>query len=172
MKKNVTKTIALYGMLTALALVLSWVEAQIPAFFAVPGMKLGLTNIVVLLALYCIDTKGALVINVVRILLVSFLFGNGVSLLYSLAGGVLSTVVMILLKRIGKLRIVTVSIAGGISHNIGQILVAMLLLQTTNLAWYLLILWFSGLGAGAVIGIIGGILCSRLKQYISGGNFS
>ncbi len=115
------------------------------------------------------DVKSALIINVVRILLVSFLFGNGVSLLYSLAGGVLSTVVMILLKKTGKFRIVTVSIAGGVCHNIGQILVAMALLQTTNLAWYLLILWFTGLAAGAVIGVIGAILCRRLKGVLSGG---
>ena len=166
MRNRAAKTVALYGILTAVALVLSWLEAQIPAFFAVPGMKLGLTNIVVLVALYCMDVKSALIINVVRILLVSFLFGNGVSLLYSLAGGVLSTVVMILLKKTGKLKIVTVSIAGGICHNIGQILVAMALLQTANLAWYLLVLWFAGLAAGAVIGIIGGMLCERLKKVI------
>ncbi len=166
MRNRAAKTVALYGILTAVALVLSWLEAQIPAFFGVPGMKLGLTNIVVLVALYCMDVKSALIINVVRILLVSFLFGNGVSLLYSLAGGVLSTVVMILLKKTGKLKIVTVSIAGGICHNIGQILVAMALLQTANLAWYLLVLWFAGLAAGAVIGIIGGMLCERLKKVI------
>ncbi len=167
MKKSSGKVVALYGMLAALALVLSWLEAQIPAFFAVPGMKLGLTNIVVLLALYCIDTKSALIINAVRILLVSFLFGNGVSLLYSLAGGMLSTIIMILLKKTGKLNIITVSIVGGVCHNVGQILVAMALLQTTNLAWYLLVLWFTGLGAGAVIGIIGGQLCKRMKKILS-----
>ncbi len=160
------KTAALYGILAALALVLSWIEAQIPAFFAIPGMKIGLTNIVVIAALYCMSTKSALIINVVRILLVSFLFGNGVSLLYSLAGGVLSTVVMILLKKTGKLRVITVSIVGGITHNIGQIIVAMLLLGTTDLAWYLLILWFTGIGAGAVVGIIGGELCKRAEHII------
>ena len=165
--QNRTRKIALYGMLVALALVLSWLEAQIPAFFAVPGMKLGLTNIVVLMALYCINAKSAFVINVVRIILVSLLFGSAVSLLYSLAGGMLSTIVMILLKRTGKLKIVTVSIIGGVCHNIGQILVAMALLQTTNLAWYLLILWFTGLGAGAVIGIIGGQICERLKNILA-----
>lgn len=166
MDKRPGKTAALYGILAALALVLSWIEAQIPAFFAIPGMKIGLTNIVVIAALYCMSTKSALIINVVRILLVSFLFGNGVSLLYSLAGGVLSTVVMILLKKTGKLRVITVSIVGGITHNIGQIIVAMLLLGTTDLAWYLLILWFTGIGAGAVVGIIGGELCKRAEHII------
>lgn len=172
MRKSTAKKVALYGVLTALALVLSWLEAQIPAFFAVPGLKLGLTNIVVLLALYCIGPKSALAVNAVRILLVSFLFGNGISLLYSLVGGMLSTVIMILLKKTGKFRIVTVSIAGGISHNVGQILTAMVLLQTANLAWYLLILWFAGLAAGAAVGLIGAVLCSRLKKFLAEGGQS
>lgn len=166
MKNNPGKIVALYGILAALAIVLSWVEAQIPAFFAVPGMKIGLTNIVVIVALYCMDIKSAIIINFVRILLVSFLFGNGISLMYSLVGGMLSTVVMILLKRVGRLRIITVSIIGGITHNIGQIIVAMILLQTTNIAWYLLILWFTGIAAGAVVGIIGGELTKRVRRVI------
>ena len=163
------KCAALYGVLTALALVLSWAEAQIPAFFAIPGMKLGLTNIVVLLALYCIGPGAALVINLVRILLVSLLFGNGASLIYSLCGGMLSTVVMLLLKRTGLVRILFVSIAGGVFHNIGQILAAMLLLQTTSLVWYLAILWFSGMASGALIGIISGIVCRRVVPVIGSG---
>ena len=165
MKRINTKRIASYGLLTALALVLAFVESQVPAFFAVPGMKLGLTNVVVLFALYCMDEKSALLINVLRILLVAFLFGNGVSLLYSLAGGILSTLVMILLKKTGRFHIITVSVAGGIFHNVGQILVAMLILETASLAYYLLILWFTGIGAGLVIGLIGGEVCRRLQKF-------
>ncbi len=163
MRDNKAKVVALNGILVALALILSWVERQTPVFFATPGMKLGLTNLVVLIALYCIGPKSALVINAARILLVGFLFGNGISILYSLAGGMLSTTVMILLKRTEKLNIITVSIIGGICHNTGQILVAMALLQTTSLAYYMVILWFAGLGAGAVIGLLGGILTKRLN---------
>lgn len=159
-----TKRITQFGLLIALALVLSYIEAQVPAFFAVPGMKLGLTNVVVLFALYGIDEKAALGINLVRILLVGFLFGNGVSILYSLAGGILSTLVMIALKKIGLFRIVSVSVAGGVAHNVGQILVAMLLLETTSLAWYLLVLWFSGIAAGIVIGIIGAEVLKRTQH--------
>ena len=166
MKKQSSRTVAFYGILIALALVLSWAEAQIPVFFAVPGMKLGLTNVVVLFALYCLGAKSALFINLVRIVLVSFLFGNGVSVLYGLAGGLLSGMVMILLKKTGKVHIVTVSIAGGISHNVGQILVAMAMLETARLAWYLMILWLTGLATGAVIGLIGGELCKRLNRII------
>ncbi|MDO4489490.1 MAG: Gx transporter family protein [Lachnospiraceae bacterium] len=164
MRESKTGRVAEYGLLIALAMILSYVEAQIPAFFTVPGMKLGLTNIVVLFALYRISYKSAFFINLLRILLVAMLFGNGMSLAYSLAGGMLSTLVMMLLKRWGHFRIVTVSIAGGICHNIGQILVAVLLLQTTALAWYLLVLWFSGLASGLVIGLVGGELVKRLGK--------
>jgi heptaprenyl diphosphate synthase len=161
--------IARYSLLIAVALILSYVEAQIPAFFAVPGMKLGLTNLVVLVALYLMDEKSAILINLLRIVLVSVLFGNGMSLAYSVAGGLLSGLVMILLKRTGRFSIVAVSVAGGVAHNIGQILVAMVLLGTGSLAWYLLILWFTGIGAGAVIGIIGGLLCKRLETLVGNG---
>lgn len=94
-----TKRLALYGMLAALALVLSYIEAMVPAFFAVPGMKLGLTNLVVLVALYRMGSKPAVVINFVRIGLTAMLFGTVVSLWYSLAGGLLSGAVMIALKK-------------------------------------------------------------------------
>ena len=158
MASTKNRKLALNGLLTALALILSYVEGQIPAFFAVPGMKLGLTNIVVLLALYCMGAKSALAVNFVRIVLVSILFGNGVSFWYSLAGGLLSGAVMIALKKCGRFSVLAVSISGGIAHNIGQIAAAMVLLQTAALGWYLLLLWFTGLLSGAVIGVLGGIV--------------
>ena len=164
-----TKKIVTYGILIAVALVLSYLESLIPPFFAVPGMKLGLTNLVVLIALYLMGTGSALLINILRVLLVGLLFGNLISLLYSVAGALLSWIVMLLLKRTGKFSIVTVSIAGGVFHNIGQILVAMLILRTVSIAWYLLALWVSGIVAGAVIGIIGGLVCKRLKGIFAKG---
>lgn len=165
-----TRAVTQYGILIALAMVLSYVESTIPAFFAVPGMKLGLTNIVVLLALYLKGPKSAVAINVLRILLVSFLFGNGMSLAYSLAGGLLSGTLMILLKQTGRFGVVTVSICGGIAHNIGQIIVAMIVMETSALAWYLLVLWFTGLATGAVIGLIGGELIRRMQKIQNGDN--
>ena len=153
MKENKTRRIAQYGLLVALALILSYLEAQLPVFFAVPGMKLGLTNIVVLVALYGMGEGSAIGINLMRIFLVSVLFGNGMSLAYSLVGGLLSGAVMLLLKRTRKFSLLGVSIAGGITHNVGQILTAMALLQTKALGWYLLVLWISGLVSGALIGV-------------------
>ena len=163
-----TSWIAARGLLIALALVLSWVESQIPVFFAVPGMKLGLTNLVVLIALYKMGPVDALVLNAVRILLVGLSFGNLFSMIYSLAGGVLSFLVMFLLKKTGRFHMATVSIAGGVFHNVGQVIVAMLVLSSGYVAYYLSVLWISGIAAGAVIGLISGQILKRLpslKRY-------
>ncbi len=162
-----TKNIAIYGVLAALAMILSYVEVQIPAFVAVPGMKLGLTNIVVLVALYKIGNKSALFINVVRIIAISLLFGTATSFAFSFAGGMLSTLVMIILKRINKFSTIGVSVAGGVTHNIGQIIVAVILLNTKAIAWYLPILWISGIFSGMLIGFIGAMVCSRVNLEMS-----
>ena len=160
-----TRKIALYGMLAALALILSWAESLVPPFFAVPGMKLGLTNIVVLTALYLMDTKSAVLINFVRIALVAALFGSGASFLYSLAGALLSAAVMILLKKTGRFGIAGVSAAGGVAHNVGQILVAMAVLETASIGWYLMILWLTGLVSGVLVGLLGGVVTGRLEGF-------
>lgn len=157
-----TQKIALNGALAALAMILSYVEMQIPAFFAVPGVKLGLTNIVVLVSLYVLGEKNAFFINIVRIVVVSILFGNVMGFAFSIAGGMLSTFVMIALKRTSRFSITGVSVAGGISHNVGQIIIAMILLNTKAIIWYLPVLWISGILSGAVIGIVGALVCSRI----------
>lgn len=159
-----TKRISEYAIMIALAIVLGYLEMQIPVFIAVPGMKLGLTNIVVLIALYLRGNKSAIAVNIIRIFLVSLLFGTAVSLFYSLAGGILSCIVMMLLKHTQKFGIITVSIAGGVTHNIGQILVAMLLLETTAIGWYLFILWFTGIICGALVGFLGYEIIKRLSN--------
>ena len=160
--RTVAHRVALRGVLVAAAMVLSWVEAQIPAFFAVPGMKLGLTNAVVLTALYLLSSRDAVVINLVRILLVGFTFGSVSAMLYSLAGGLLSGGVMILLKKTGRFGPAGVSVAGGISHNVGQIAVAVVVLGTKYVLYYLPFLWLSGLAAGTVIGLLCGLLLRRI----------
>lgn len=160
------KRVARYGLLIALAMVLSYAETLIPAFFAVPGMKLGLTNLVVMIALYRMGSRDAILLNLLRIVLVSMTFGNAFSLLYSLAGGVLSGAVMILLKRTGRFSMMAVSVAGGIAHNVGQILMAMVLLETKQVGYYLLVLWWSGLAAGLVIGLVSYEITKRLPDAL------
>ena len=164
--QNKTKRLALYGMCIALAMILSYVESLFPIYGAVPGMKLGLTNLVVVFALYYMNGKSAFLINVVRILLVAATFGNTVSLWYSLAGGMLSFVVMLLLKHIKGFHITTVSVAGSVSHNAGQLLVAMWLLGTRQLAWYFGVLCISGVVSGMVIGILSGIVLEKLPKNL------
>lgn len=155
--------VAQYGLLTALALVLSYLESLIPPLW-VPGVKLGLPNLAVVFALYRLGWKDACAISLVRVALVTLLFGNGAALAYSVAGAALSLSLMGLLKRTGKFSTVGVSVAGGVAHNAGQILVAMALLETARLAWYLPVLWVSGTIAGVLIGIVSGVLVERVPD--------
>ena len=155
--------VAQYGLLIALALVLSYAESLLPAL-GVPGVKLGLPNLVVVFALYRLGLWDAWCLSIVRVLLASALFGSGVSLAYSVAGAVLSLTVMGLLKKTDKFSPVGVSVAGGVAHNAGQILVAMALLETARLAWYLPVLWISGTAAGVLIGVVSGELVKRVPQ--------
>lgn len=165
MKKRMTgKQISEYGLLIALAMVLSYVEFLIPFSFVVPGVKLGLANIVVIFALYRLGKVEAFVISVLRVLLMTFMFGNAFALMYSLSGAILSFAVMLLLLKTGRFSPVGVGIGGGVSHNIGQILCAMVLLETKQIIYYLPVLFVSGAIAGIAIGVISGILIDRIKQ--------
>lgn len=162
---NAKKT-AFYGMFLALALVAGYVEQLIPINLGIPGVKLGLANIVTMLLLYMVGWQAAILITALRILLSGFLFGSGFAMVYSAAGAVLSMLVMALLKRTGKFSSVGVSVAGGVFHNVGQIVVAILVLETKALAWYLPVLILSGLAAGVLIGILSGILIRRLSPVL------
>lgn len=153
-------------MLVALAMVLSYLESLIPALIAVPGMKLGLTNLVVLIALTRMQPKYAFGINLVRIILVSLTFGNMFSLLYSLAGGMLSFLVMYLLHKRQWFGQIGISVAGGVAHNIGQILVAVAVLETSALLYYVPFLILSGTVAGVVIGVICGMVSKRIPKEL------
>ena len=165
MKKHKTGTqIAEYGLLIALAMVLSYVEFLIPFSFAVPGVKLGLANIVVVFALYRLGKTEAFVISILRVLLMAFMFGNAFALAYSLSGAILSFIIMLLLLKIGRFSPIGVGIGGGVAHNVGQILCAMVLLETKQIIYYLPVLFVSGTLAGIAIGVISGILIKRFKQ--------
>ncbi len=156
------KRVATYGMMIALAMVLSFLESMLPAFVAVPGVKLGLTNLVVMVALYKMRPADAVIINIIRILLVGLTFGNAFSLVYSMAGGILSFLVMWILFKSERFSKIGVGAAGGVAHNIGQIIVAMIVMKTTGVAFYLPVLLISGVAAGVIIGILSGLVTSRL----------
>lgn len=154
--------IAYWGVFLALALVCSYVESLIPISFGIPGVKLGLTNIVVILMLYTIGARDAILISVLRIILAGFMFGNAFSIIYSLAGGILSFVVMLLLKNTGKLKILSISTAGGISHNVGQLIVAALVVENYNIFFYVPVLIIAGIITGFLIGLLAGEIVLRI----------
>ena len=163
--------VAKCGMMVALAFLLSYIEFLIPIPTGIPGVKLGLANLVIFAALYLTDVRNAFIIMVVRVILTALTFGNMFYGLFSIAGGVLSLLLMLLCKKKNLFSKVGVSIVGGVSHNVAQILVAMLVLETPELVWYLPVLLLSGTVAGAVIGIVGGLLLERITGiYTRGGN--
>ena len=155
------KQVSLTAMCVALAMILSYVESQIPSP-GVPGVKLGLANLVVVFALYRLGWKEAVGISLLRVFLVALLFGHAASLAYSASGAVLSLAGMILLKRSDKLSCVAVSVIGGVLHNAGQILMAWALMGA-NVVWYLPVLILSGTIAGVAIGVVSAILVKRIK---------
>lgn len=157
------KKTAYMGVFLAFALILSYIESLIPFYFGIPGMKLGLANLIVVVMLYLAGTKEAFVISVLRILLSGFLFGNMFGILYSLAGGLLSFFVMWLVKRAGHFHTVTVSVCGGIFHNVGQLLVAALVVENYNVLYYMPVLLVAGILTGFVIGILADEIGKRLK---------
>lgn len=158
--------VAYMGLFLALALICSYVESLIPFYFGVPGVKLGLTNIVVVMVLYCIGAKEAFGISVLRIILSGFLFGNLFSILYSLAGGLLSFFIMLLLKKTKKFGIPAVSVAGGISHNIGQLIVAALVVENYHIFYYGTVLFAAGIATGFLIGMTAQEVVLRVKGRI------
>lgn len=158
-----TKKVAYLGLLIALAFVLSYVEVLLPLNIGIPGAKVGLANIVVVVALYTIGSKNAFMLSLVRVLLVGLTFGNFAMMMYSLAGAFLSFIMMFLAKRTKKLSITGVSVVGGVFHNVGQILVAMFMLETSKLIYYLPFLMVIGIISGVVIGILAAMIARRIK---------
>ena len=145
-------------------MVLSWLENLIPLSVTVPGVKLGLTNLVVLFALYRMSTTDAITISLIRVLLVSITFGNAFAFAYSFAGAVLSFLIMWSLKKSERFSSVGVSVAGGVGHNFGQIIVAAIVLENSGIFFYLPTLMLSGTIAGVCIGVVGGIIVRRIKK--------
>ena len=164
MKMSVKK-LCFLALMTSLAMVLSYIEMLLPPIWpAVPGIKVGLANIVIILLLYKFSFKEAGVVSLVRVCLMSLLFGSAVMFLYSLGGAVLSLVIMAVLKRTDWFSSVGVSIAGGVTHNLGQIVVAIIVMQTKEIGYYMIILAVTGTIAGIFIGLLGAILLRYFKK--------
>ena len=162
MKK--TKRLVLLAMLTAVAMILSYVESLLPSV-GIPGVKMGLANIAVIFALFRFGWKEAAALSLVRVVLVSLLFGSVGAMLYSLAGAVLSLAVMALLRRIDRFSTVGISVAGGVAHNAGQLLMAMLILQTKQLLGYMPVLAVSGIAGGVLTGLAAALLIRRIPEF-------
>lgn len=156
--------VAYFGVFTALALIFSYVESLIPIHMGIPGVKLGLANLIIVIALYKMSIKEAYILSVVRIVLAGFMFGNLFAILYSLAGGILSLTTMCILRRTDKFSVFGISMAGGVFHNVGQLIMAMIVLESVSIGYYFPVLLISGLVTGFVIGVISNEMLKRLEE--------
>lgn len=164
--KYSTKKITTLALTVSIAFVLSFIESRIPAFVAIPGIKVGLANIAVIFALYTLGAGEAIAVSIIRVFLVSTLFGSPVSFIYSISGAILSLSIMILLKSLTPLSEITVSVCGAVMHNVGQISAASFMLETNVVVYYLPFLILSGTVAGIAIGALSGILIKKIKPRL------
>ena len=158
--------VAYFGVFTALALIFSYVESLIPIQIGIPGVKLGLANLMIVIALYKMSLKETYLLSITRVVLSGFLFGNMFAILYGLAGGLLSLTVMAVLKKAGGFSVMGVSIAGGVFHNIGQLIIAMIVVETFSVAYYIPVLLIAGVITGLLIGIAANETLKRIKELI------
>lgn len=161
-----SKQIAIAALLTALALIFSYVEAILPFNIGIPGVKLGIANLVVIVALYLLNARYALLINVIRIVAAGFLFSGVFAILYSMAGGLLSLGLMVLLKKSDWFSIIGISVAGGVMHNMGQLLTAAFVISNLSVFLYFPVLLFSGLICGTIIGTVAFLILRKLPGNV------
>ena len=164
-----SKKVAMAGMFTALAMIFSYVEVLIPINLGIPGIKLGLANLVVVVTLYTMGVPMAFAVSMIRIMLVSMTFGSFSAMLYSMAGGILSFCGMALLKKVPNFSVIGVSLLGGVLHNTGQLLVAMAVVENINLIAYLPPLMIAGMVTGILIGIVSAQVIPRIKKVLHSG---
>ncbi len=163
MKKKYSYNIAFCGIMAALAISLGYLEVLIPFSVGIYGIKLGLANLAILSLLYLADMKSALAVHLLRIVVCGMLFGNAVAFLYSIVGGLLSFVAMVLLKKTEKLSPIGISICGGVVHNLAQMAVAVILVDNLKIAFYLPVLLIAGTVAGALVGVVSQRIIQKLK---------
>lgn len=158
------KKTANMGMLVALAFIFSYIESLIPISVGIPGIKLGLANMVVIVTLYLMGAGQAFMLSLVRIVLTGFTFGNLAMMMYSLAGGMLSMLVMVIARKTKLFSVTGVSVLGAVFHNVGQIIMAALVVENSSLFYYLPVLLVSGVVFGIIIGVVGSVLIKRLSR--------
>ena len=161
-RRDRTSKLTIAALMAALALIFSYIEVLIPFNFGIPGIKLGIANLVIIVALYYLGTRYALLINVIRILIGGLLFSGVFGMLYSMAGALLSMLVMVLVKKCGLFSVTGVSMAGGVAHNLGQLLFAAFLVSNLKIFVYFPVLVISGVVSGAVIGILAYLVLKKL----------
>lgn len=159
---NKASIVAYIGIFSAFAIIISYLESLIPINIGIPGIKPGFANIVMVLAIYCINIKAALIINIIRILVVGIMFGNIFSIIFSLAGGMLSILVMFIVRRLNSFSIVGVSVCGGVAHNIGQIITASIVTTVYFASYYLPFMIAGGVITGVLVGILADIIYKRI----------
>ena len=165
-ENNKTYRLTLTAMLTVIALMFSYVEAMIPITLGIPGFKLGFANIMIIIAIYALDARYALAINLTRIVLSGLLFGTPFSMMHSLAGGMLSLVVMLILKRTKWFSVIGVSMAGGVIHNLGQLMVAAFAVSNIRMFIYFPVLVFTGIATGIGTGVISYVVLTKLSSVL------
>lgn len=163
---NNTKKLTILSLLISVAMILSYVESLVPAFVAVPGVKVGLSNIVAVFALYTLGASGAVTVSVIRVFLSSLLFGNFAMMIYSLAGAVLALMFMIIIKTVDAFSEIGVSVVGGVMHNAGQIIAAAFMMENAGIAYYMVPLVISGTVAGVAVGLVSALLIKRIGVRI------
>ena len=162
--KRTPNRIALLGLCTALALILAYVEVLLPPLFAaIPGIKIGLPNIVIIYVLYKFGMSSAISVSFIRIIAVSILFGNFMAFVYSASGAILSLLLMFIVYKLNLFSTIAVSIVGGVFHNVGQTIIAMIMLETAEIGYYLIVLSITGIISGAFIGLCAALLIKRLN---------
>ena len=155
--------VAHFGVLVALALILSYVETWIPINFGIPGIKLGLSNLVIIISIYKYGLKKSFFLGITKVLLSNILFGNLSSMIFGWIGMICSVFLMCILKKTRKFSVIGISMAGGIAHNLGQIFVAMFIIQSFAIIFYLPFLLLSGMITGILIGIVANEIIKRIR---------
>ena len=161
------RTVSVCGILAALALIFSYIEAILPLSTGIPGVKLGVANLAVVVALYLYGFPFALFVNLIRILIAGLLFNGLFGAVYSLAGGMLSLFFMVLLKKTNLFSVAGISMAGGVAHNLGQLMVAALIISNIKLFYYFPVLLFAGMVSGILMGILAHFILQKLSRAIS-----